>query len=296
MPQLGEIQRVQQYKRNGIKGGYKAFVWHACEVCGKTRWVKFERGKPRNLKCVRCSNLKGNPLIFNNRGTIANPVLGDIRRSNEVGYIDPKRCIWAACEVCGKERWVPFIKGHPATKRCIKCIHIGKGHPCRYTPKATKFCRRCGETYPNTIEFFVSSKATKSGLGACRKCKRLDRAERLNNNRKLRLSRTMSNHINQTLRNGKNGHHWETLVGYTINELIAHLESQFIEDMNWENYGVFGWHIDHKIPICAFNFEKPEDVDFKRCWALGNLQPLWALDNESKGGNIQGAFQPSLVL
>jgi hypothetical protein len=26
------------------------------------------------------------------------------------------------------------------------------------------------------------------------------------------------------------------------------------------------------------------DLEFKQCWALSNLQPLWALDNLHKGG------------
>jgi len=44
------------------------------------------------------------------------------------------------------------------------------------------------------------------------------------------------------------------------------------------------WHIDHIRPISAFSFTVPEDPEFKECWALNNLQPLWAFDNLSKGG------------
>ena len=73
----------------------------------------------------------------------------------------------------------------------------------------------------------------------------------------------------------------ELLVDYTVTVLKAHLEKQFTEGMTWENHGA--WHIDHIIPICAFNYESPGDLDFKRCWALGNLQPLWAEDNIKKG-------------
>jgi hypothetical protein len=25
--------------------------------------------------------------------------------------------------------------------------------------------------------------------------------------------------------------------------------------MTWENYGMYGWHIDHKIPLCSANNE-----------------------------------------
>jgi 5-methylcytosine-specific restriction endonuclease McrA len=65
--------------------------------------------------------------------------------------------------------------------------------------------------------------------------------------------------------------------------------------MNWENYGSY-WHIDHKIPISVFNFEKPEDYDFKRCWNLKNLQPLEKFKNMSKGNRLDKHFQPSLAI
>lgn len=71
------------------------------------------------------------------------------------------------------------------------------------------------------------------------------------------------------------------LLGYTIEELMSHLEKQFTEGMTWDNYGE--WHVDHKIPMTSFNFESVDDPEFKECWALVNLQPLWELDNLSKG-------------
>jgi hypothetical protein len=49
--------------------------------------------------------------------------VGEIRRASELGYKRTTRYIWHACEVCGKERWVQFIKGQPARTRCFKCAH-----------------------------------------------------------------------------------------------------------------------------------------------------------------------------
>ena len=48
-------------------------------------------------------------------------------------------------------------------------------------------------------------------------------------------------------------------------------------------------------PFSVFNFEKPEDADFKKAWALKNLRPLWKVANLSKGAKLKKAFQPSLV-
>lgn len=55
-------------------------------------------------------------------------------------------------------------------------------------------------------------------------------------------------------------------------------------------------HIDHKIPLSAHNFTKPEHSDFKKAWALKNLQPMWAIDNMKKGAKLKKHFQPSLLL
>jgi len=83
--------------------------------------------------------------------------------------------------------------------------------------------------------------------------------------------------------NGKKGRtHWETIVGYTLNDLKNHLEKQFKSRMTWKNYGRY-WHIDHRIPVTKFNFDSYNDIGFKECWALDNLQPLTARKNISKG-------------
>ena len=74
------------------------------------------------------------------------------------------------------------------------------------------------------------------------------------------------------------------LLGYTLEELMSHLESLFTEGMSWDNYGE--WHVDHKIPMNSFEFESTDDEGFKQCWCLNNLQPLWGPDNLSKGTKL----------
>lgn len=86
----------------------------------------------------------------------------------------------------------------------------------------------------------------------------------------------------------KNLRHWEECVGYTLQELIKHLEFLFKEDMSWENYGRSCkneryWEIDHKIPKTWFKFKSLDDEGFKKCWVLANLQPKWSTENQSKG-------------
>jgi len=109
---------------------------------------------------------------------------------------------------------------------------------------------------------------------------------------KGRLDVKMSTSIYRVLKENKKWENWEELVGYTVDALQKHLEKQFLPGMTWENYGPF-WHIDHKIPISAYNFKSSQDIDFRRCWDLKNLQPLWATDNLKKHAKLIKNFQPS---
>jgi len=102
-----------------------------------------------------------------------------------------------------------------------------------------------------------------------------------------RLRINMANAINRSLKSNnisKNRKHWEGIVGYTIKELEKHLEKLFKPGMNWDNRSA--WHIDHIIPISFFKYNSMNDVEFKYCWSLNNLQPLWAIDNFEKGDKI----------
>lgn len=123
--------------------------------------------------------------------------------------------------------------------------------------------------------------------------RRHDKKER--NTAKGKLSHSMSRNIYMSIKRGsKNSRHWESLVDFTIDQLKAHLEKRFKPGMTWGNYGSY-WHIDHKIPESVFNFESPEDIDFKRCWKLKNLQPLEAKENMRKFNKLDKPFQPSLA-
>jgi len=72
------------------------------------------------------------------------------------------------------------------------------------------------------------------------------------------------------------------IVGCSPIFLKEHIEKKFTEGMSWSNRGLFGWHIDHIIPLSS---AKTEEEIYKLCHYT-NLQPLWAKDNLKKGKTL----------
>lgn len=76
----------------------------------------------------------------------------------------------------------------------------------------------------------------------------------------------------------------EVLLGCKIADLRKYLELLWQPGMSWDNYGMLGWHIDHKRPVHSFDLSKPEDQ--LACFHYTNLQPLWAADNIRKSNKL----------
>ena len=113
---------------------------------------------------------------------------------------------------------------------------------------------------------------------------------------KFNLNCKINRMINHSLKRDKAHKHWEDLIGYKIIDLIKHLKKTMPEGYTWQDYLEGKLEVDHKIPISAFNFTKPEHVDFKKCWDLKNLRLLPKKENRTKGNRLDKPFQPSLKL
>ena len=82
-------------------------------------------------------------------------------------------------------------------------------------------------------------------------------------------------------------------LGCSIQFFREYLESKFTKGMTWETWGLYGWHLDHIIPISSFDLSDPEQQ--KQCFHYTNTQPLWATKEiamsygESEGyiGNLE---------
>ena len=87
------------------------------------------------------------------------------------------------------------------------------------------------------------------------------------------------------IKNNTKNNMYEVLLGYSTVDLKNHLESNFTEGMNWNEFIKGNIHIDHIKPQSLFNLNKIEQI--KKCWSLDNLQPLWAKDNLKKSNKYK---------
>ena len=99
------------------------------------------------------------------------------------------------------------------------------------------------------------------------------------------LRHNMRNWIRSSLKTKSQNKDKRTIqyLGCSWSDFKSHIENQFINGMNWDNYGFNGWHIDHIIPLSSANNQK----ELEKLFHYTNCQPLWAADNISKGGRIQ---------
>lgn len=202
-----------------------------------------------------------------------------------IKYIGIKR----VCTTCGIEK--PLTEFRSKIRGWFGKGSCCKGCTSKYERKRLHKVRQNPEKYERTLE---KARLWRKNNPEKERAKAKRNKLRIMSTPEGILNRRISTGMRLSLKNGKQGYCWESLVGYTVEVLKKHIEKRFLPGMSWENTAK--WHIDHKIPIAAFNFETPGDIDFKRCWALKNLRPLWAVDNQKKRDKVDRPFQPSLSI
>lgn len=164
----------------------------------------------------------------------------------------------------------------------------------------TKVCTKCYEE--KLLQEYHNLKTGKHGkCSYCKKCAKSWMKEWVEKNREhvsKRIKKYSKKHQNdrnnktdwyfrEILRNqvrryivDKKGKHTEEILGETFDNVRLHIEKQFKEGMDWNNFGE--WHIDHIIPLSSGK-NREEYIKLNH---YTNLQPLWAEENIKKGARL----------
>ena len=110
-PKLGELRRGRDL---GRADGTQLYVWHACETCGKARWIQCKNGLPNSRNCPACHCRK-----LTRHGAAHPSWKGGIHKS-AYGYLKVKLSPGDEFfSMASKARWVP-------QHRLVMAQHIGR--------------------------------------------------------------------------------------------------------------------------------------------------------------------------
>ncbi|MCK1577849.1 hypothetical protein [Bradyrhizobium sp. 174] len=160
----------------------------------------------------------------------------------------------------------------------------------------TKFCNGCATTLP--IDRFwrrsnggIVSRckcccpSTRQRSAAERAARIQWRADRIQNDLSFRVGFHLSATIRNAIKRGGSvkSRRMAELVGCSVGEFMSHIERQWLENMDWANWGRGSacWHLDHRQPISSFDLTSLEQQ--RRCFHYTNYQPLWEAENIRKG-------------
>jgi len=63
------------------------------------------------------------------KSKIVGSKIGEVKLAHQIGYVGSSQFIWAACEQCGKERWVQCLRGKAVSRHCSSCCNSGSKSP-----------------------------------------------------------------------------------------------------------------------------------------------------------------------
>lgn len=196
------------------------------------------------------------------------------------GYAGPSNRTWV-CDAC-KAKMAKENMAQAAIKKLAREMRRrAKARQCGICGKSStrKYCHECKSEKADEIRKKENKESHKKCMSDAR----------------LHLAMVFRVAMGQCLRGEKKRRKTFDILGYTVEELKCHLERQFKPGMTWENYGTH-WHVDHIIPVSAFNIQSIASPDLVRAWSLKNLQPLEAKENIRKGKKLEKPFQPSLCV
>lgn len=197
--------------------------------------------------------------------------------------------IYSHCEHCKKET------GHSRRYCDDKCLSVAgrirlhqkwrEENPIKPAVEVNRTCHVCQSEF-TTIHPTKKFCGKRCKLKDARKKRRVREKGKPKSNH-VRIKNRLSNRLRELLqrRGLQKTSSITKYIGFSPKEMLAHVEKQLDgTDMNWSNYGVFGWHLDHIIPCSYFDMTNEEHLVV--CFNWRNIRPLWGKDNQERQDNV----------
>jgi len=247
-----------------------------CCICGKTVERRKKAGGGRQSKtCGAADCVKENHKIaLRNNATI----------HREKGYYKPGgRYYWImreVCPVCGAAKT-------KTARNCGACRKKASNAAQREAELKEMACIVCGKMGMQKRNVRTCSPECRD---AHRRAMDIKKAKRKRATTAGKLRANVSGQVRAAIKRGfirgKKTLSTFAHLGYTPQELKAHLQNQFEFGMSWKNYGS-EWQVDHIEPV-ALMAERGATI--KKVWSLKNLKPRWATNAIANryGGLMEG--------
>lgn len=158
------------------------------------------------------------------------------------------------CKVCN-QTGVPFYPNRRVCKQCY-AKNIQNNYAQSEKGKAIRHAAR--KRYDKTAKGVIFKKTYYA------------------NNPQAREASTIRKGCWNFIKKGRAGVRFSKNIGCTAEEYRAYLESQFVLNMSWSNYGTL-WHIDHILPLNCFNLLDADQ--FAAACHYTNTRPLYKIEN-----------------
>lgn len=179
------------------------------------------------------------------------------------------------CSNCKKTKNVSEFhrKGNRWKSRCKKCRQLLENEESKIRMKEYK---------KNNIEHVRKQQKDWSKKESSKQKRNEYQKKKRNEDPQYRIRHNLRCRLNKALKGILKIESTLSLLGCSNKQFKKHIESLFVDGMNWGNYGK--WHIDHIIPCSSFDLTLEESQ--RKCFHYTNLQPLWAKDNILKSDSL----------
>lgn len=244
-----------------------------CKECILEKDSKIRERRVKNGLCISCGKDIENKNIIrcNHCQSIANETSIKLYKKEKASGI---------CVICGKTNDSDGIM-------CLKCAEYQnrKKRQIRDNRIENGLCIYCGKENDNgNVSCNSCAKKVKYNNSRPEIRNRINktRKNKMHNDINFKLSVNLRKRLQDALKNNIRTGSAVKDLGCSIEELKEYIENQFLDGMNWSNWGKISnnektWNIDHIIPFKDVDISKREDL-LKVCHYT-NLRPLWAKDN-----------------